>query len=385
MNKLSKRGSGREGGGALRWVVLVAAAVAFVAVVLVTKNSNSSKPEVDLAVATPPPPAPTPEPESKPAPTPTPPPKPAPTPPPVVVAAPTPAPAPAPPDLATVAVNPGLWPPAVALTRPYFFPLIIDGKPVGQARAPEKSMLRLLRVQGTKVEVEFQKARHTIPASVTDLLDRALAIRNGTAAPQKTAPVQQAAPLPVAGEPGGMVGNSPPPMAAAPPTRTAGDADAVKLGQRIAVEVMPARATRTEGGDFDDKKDRFKLRVKFTNMDNALSAEGLKGEIFVFGESMRNRSVRSVLAVQSFTFALPRRAVHEFSTEEIVTSYDDSQFARFGSKYESWYLRVRNSSGTEIFSKSSSPTLLKSADKITGLAVGSFYDRKTFKQSMSDR
>jgi hypothetical protein len=52
---------------------------------------------------------------------------------------------------------------------------------------------------------------------------------------------------------------------------------------------------------------------------------------------------------------------------------------RRGVKYGSWFLRVRNSAGTVVLTKSSSATLEKLADKITGLTAESYYDRKTFK------
>jgi hypothetical protein len=271
-------------------------------------------------------------------------------------------------DLATVAVSPALWPPKVALLQPFSFPILLNGRVAGQARAPAGTLLRLVRINGQEVEIEFQNVRHSIPALSTDLMQRALQrLQTGASVPPQY--LQQAATV--------RQSDSPVPARVA---RTSTDSDTARLAQRLSIETIPKKTTRIEGGDFDDKKDRFTLKVKFTNTDTALVADSLKAEIFIFGESILDRSIRKVLATEEFTFSLPAHGVHEVATKEVATAYDKTG-AKFGFEYEGWFLRVRNSSGAIITVKASLPTLLKSADKIVGLKVDGQYDRNTFAEN----
>lgn len=122
-----------------------------------------------------------------------------PTPTPVVaVATPTPTPALTPPplDIATVVRTPALWPPQVLLVQPVALPVILNGRPVGEAKVPAGTPLRVLRVGPQQVEIEYQNARHLIPLASTDLMPRALAAfrANGSVLPE--APVAVATPPP---------------------------------------------------------------------------------------------------------------------------------------------------------------------------------------------
>jgi len=168
--------------------------------------------------------------------------------------------------------------------------------------------------------------------------------------------------------------------AATPPP--AGDAAASKLAKCITVETIPKKGTKIEGGDWDDKKDRFTLRVKFTNTDNAMAAENLKAEIYVFAESILDRNVRKVLAIEDFTFSLPVHGTHEVTTKGASTMYDKTG-VKWGYEYEGWLLRVRTNEGALVLVKSSVPSILNLADKVTGLKVNGYYERSTFKPAKS--
>jgi len=154
---------------------------------------------------------------------------------------------------------------------------------------------------------------------------------------------------------------------------------AVKIGERLGVEVVRMKRSRIEGGDFDDKRERIELKVKLTNTDTKLSADQSKGEIFIFAESILDRTALKLLAVEAFDFSLPPRGIHEFVTPEVVTTYDTTG-ARFGHKYEGWVLRIRDKTGDLVLTKSSSPTLLKGSEKATALTKDALYDRVTFKE-----
>lgn len=171
------------------WVVilLLAVAVAY----LIWQKLAPPKPPPRVVQATPvpvtPPPA-TPEPVIvKATPTPT------PTPAPVVMATPTPTPTPPPLDMTMVARAPGLWPKQISLVQPINFPVVLNGRVVGQAMAPVGTVLRVLRVGAQQVEVEYQNNRQVVPVASTDLYQKALATfrANGSVIPE--APVVAAA------------------------------------------------------------------------------------------------------------------------------------------------------------------------------------------------
>lgn len=55
-----------------------------------------------------------------------------------------------------------LWPKQVSLVYATSFPIIFNGKISGHVQAPAGSMVKLLRVAGQNVEVEFNSARQTL-------------------------------------------------------------------------------------------------------------------------------------------------------------------------------------------------------------------------------
>ena len=376
---LRHRGSQR--GGGLPWIVALVALGSGAAFFLMTKKPEApvaapptmaARTPAPISPITPLSPAAAPEAPVVPEPAPE-------APPPIVQATPTPAPAATPPplDLATVARTPALWPLQVGLVQALSFPVVLNGRVVGQAQAKPGTLLRLLRISGEQIEIEFQNARHVIPAASTDLMQRALAkFTSGGAALAVRSRPASAASLPAMSAP------ARPASAPAATPRPAGDANVSKLAKSIAVETIPKKGTKIEGGDFDDKKDRFTLRVKFTNTDNALAMDNLKAEIYIFAESILDRNVRKVLAVEDFTFSLPVHGTHEVATKEASTMYDKTG-ARFGYEYEGWLLRVRASDGALVLVKSSIPSVLKMADKVTGLKVNGYYERNTFKETKS--
>ena len=353
--RMNRRKLGASYVGVAVWLVL-ACVVVGAAFYMVQKKRVPESPKPVIAVATPEPATPvpaTPKPVVVQA---------TPVPVPVVMATPTPVPVatPLPLDLATVARTPALWPAQVLLVEAKSFPVSFNGRVVGEAKVPVGTALRLLRVGGQQVEVEYQNQRHLLPVAVTDLMPRALAAfrQAGSVLPQ--APPTTAAIAPEAAP-------------AATPRAALGG---VKIGERIAVEVVRQKRSRIEGGDFDDKKDRIVLKVKLGNTDTTISGDNLKGVICVLGESIMDRNAVKMLAKQEFTFSLPPRGAHELLTEEVETAYDTTG-ARFGHRYEGWVLRVRDSAGNVIMEKSSSPSALKIAAKISEVEVNSEFDRST--------
>ncbi len=123
-------------------------------------------------------------------------------------AMPAPAPAEAPLDFEMIANTPAVWPKQVTLVRVTPIPVVINGKLAGQAQLPAGTVLRLLRIAGTQVEVEYQNARQIIPAASTDLVSRAAALRASavTAVAPPVAAPPAAAPSPAAVPDPGLYG-----------------------------------------------------------------------------------------------------------------------------------------------------------------------------------
>ena len=157
-----------------------------------------------------------------------------------------------------------------------------------------------------------------------------------------------------------------------------------KIGDRLTVDVIPSVKTKIEGGDYDDKMDRIKLKVKLTNRHTTIAAEKFKGEVYVFGESILDRNNVKVLDSASFDFSLRPLAIHEMGTEEVTTGYDNTG-VRHGYKYLGWLVRVKDGSGESVLSKSNLPELAKKTEKAAGLAKGNTYDRTTFKDKPTTR
>ena len=349
----------------LRWSWVRVAGLGGLSLLLSLSGCRKPAPAVRRA-ATPSPvpatPEPTPVPVAKATPVPT------PTPAPIVVATPTPAPATPPPlDLATVAATPSLWPPQVALSAPITFPVMINGRVAGEVKAPVGTLVRVVRLVGTQVEIEFQRNVQAVPAVSTDLMQRAVVLYKN---PRPTTPVPAAPLLPVAG----LAPAPPPSTARAEPT----ELPSAMIPQRLNIEVFRQKKSRVEGGDWDDKKDRIELKVRLTNSDAGKSMQKLKGEIYIFSESILDRTATKLLGKEGFDVTLAPRGVHEFTTPEVTSEFDTTGI-RFGFKYEGWFLRLRDNSGKEVFLKSSMPSFLRNAAKIDGLEVGKAYDRSTFK------
>ena len=151
-------------------------------------------------------------------------------------------------------------------------------------------------------------------------------------------------------------------------------APAAKFDQRVQVEVVRAKKTRIEGGDFDDKRDRIVLKVKLTNSDTAAAYNDCKGELYIWAEHIVNRKAFKLLGKEQFTFSLPARGTHTFTSTEVETAWDKTD-AIFGAKYDGWVLVVRDSEGTILLKKATTPVWLPVAEKLRDLQAGTSYDR----------
>lgn len=143
----------------------------------------------------------------------------------------------------------------------------------------------------------------------------------------------------------------------------------------VKVEVMIGRPSKVEGGDFDDKRQVLKPRVKLTNTDIRQNYENHKGSLMLLGESTIDSKVFKVLTRHEFDISLPIRKMLEEEAPEVITTYDTTG-AKFGFKYDCWILVVKDSKGTLALVKSSSPSLEKLAPQLDSLKANACYNRQ---------
>jgi|GEM_PF-2536379 len=270
-------------------------------------------------------------------------------------------------DFDAVAGDPKLWPKQVALIKPVNFPLVFNGKVVGEAKVPAGTAIPVSRVIAASnglqagVEVVYQGVKRMLASDATDVIARATAVRKSAAESVSASVARTGNALPFSSQPRATVH-----LPAAPTPAAASSANAA---QRISLEVIRQKRTRIEGGDWDDKKDRITLRVKLANSDSRQAFENYRGEVFVYAQSVLDPARTKLLGKHAFKFSLPVFGKHEVTTEEYVTAYDTTD-VRFGHQYQGWIIQIYDAQGNMIIEKATNPTLAKSAEKLTHVGIG---------------
>jgi hypothetical protein len=249
------------------------------------------------------------------------------------------------------------------------FPILLNGKVVGQALAPVGTVLTLVRVlpdpAKEQVEVLYQNNKEIVPADAIDLIPRASALKNAGDSQPPVPPVPaQKIPSPAAPALTGA-----PKTGATDPLRTK-----TEFASRITVSAMRGKSTKIEGGDFDDKRDRITFTIRFRNADPNRPCPGLRVEFYVFGQSLVN--VKAVKLLQKYDKALDLAPLEdmEFDTPEVVTDWDNTG-AIFGAKYKGWYLFVMNADGEVVLEKNS-VQFLDAGSGLSKATVGRYYNKK---------
>ena len=75
-------------------------------------------------------------------------------------------------DLPKLAANRTDWPKTVALVKAREFPAVVDGKVVGNALVPKGTEVRLLKIEGSKLGLEYRGGGAWAQPSETDLAER---------------------------------------------------------------------------------------------------------------------------------------------------------------------------------------------------------------------
>lgn len=143
----------------------------------------------------------------------------------------------------------------------------------------------------------------------------------------------------------------------------------------VKAEVMIGRPSKIEGGDFDDKQQTLKPRVKLTNTDVRQNYEGHKASLMLIGESTIDAKVFKVLQRHDFNVELPVRQILDEEAPPVTTRYDTTG-AKFGFKYDGWILIVKDAKGGLVLAKSTSPSLEKMATQLDSLKQDGCYNRQ---------
>ena len=133
------------------------------------------------------------------------------------------------------------------------------------------------------------------------------------------------------------------------------------------------KRSRIEGGDWDDKTDHIRLKVRITNPDPSLATEKLKLTVYVFVGSVVSPNKCMLLGRGTFDFDLAPRAETTVSTEEFDSAYDTNG-ARWGYKYSGWILEMKNASGKSVFTKVSASTYANALPVLASLTDKGIYD-----------
>jgi hypothetical protein len=271
----------------------------------------------------------------------------------------TPRPPQIPLKLADVVQDHSLWPPQIALTKPTQFPAVMNGQVIGSVGQPVGTVFRLVGVSLLGAEVVFRGATTRIPASATDLLARAEALRPQSADIPAAAAVLASSKI----------------VTPTPVPKKESAAPVVYLApSKLEIEMVRLKQSRIEGGDWDDKVDHITLKAKLQNPDTKLSAEKLHGTIYLFADSILTRGNRLLLGRYSFDCELGPRAERSFTTAEFSCAYDTTD-ARFGYKYAGWVLQLQDAKGKTQFVKASAPSLEKASEHFAKLKDKAVYDR----------
>lgn len=142
---------------------------------------------------------------------------------------------------------------------------------------------------------------------------------------------------------------------------------------RVTIDVSRIKSSKVEGGDFDDMRDRIAFKLKFRNSDPNKAFDGLKYEMFIFGQSMVDRKVYRLLQKPTGTFSLAPLQTFDVETPELVSEWDDTD-AVFGEKYKGWYLKVFGPDGSLLVEKSVS-SFFGNTSTLSNLQEGGYYDK----------
>jgi hypothetical protein len=145
------------------------------------------------------------------------------------------------------------------------------------------------------------------------------------------------------------------------------------------LQILRNRSKDTEGGDFDDRKQKVRLTAVIQN--GGLDVvEGLKLDIFLIGEVMdddfKDGERFKFLDRQSFDFTLQPSEILRKELLELVLKFDESSAARFGERYYGYVARIVQKDGTIVWDDSDKQKLKGSFETLSKMSKGQQFDKK---------
>lgn len=146
---------------------------------------------------------------------------------------------------------------------------------------------------------------------------------------------------------------------------------------KIFLDANRKRFTKTEGGDFDDKKQKVQLEITVRNLDLNGKVNGLTLHYWALAQSAEDRRVYKVIDAGEFPVSLDNTAEGreiQHKGEEVVLQYDDTGYAKFGVAYKGCLLVVLNAEKEVVAVKASQPAWQTNFERAFDLRKGSWCD-----------
>ncbi len=160
--------------------------------------------------------------------------------------------------------------------------------------------------------------------------------------------------------------------------QNSGDPRIMDRPERIDIQVVRQKRTRTEGGDYDDKRDRITMIIKVKNRNYNKEFPKMTARFLLIGESVTARNSYVVLDEEEFDFNLGvgnKGGEIEHETQQVVTDYDDELYAHHGNRYEGWIIFLTNSEGQVCAWKASKQVWERNLDRALDLREDQWVDR----------
>lgn len=143
----------------------------------------------------------------------------------------------------------------------------------------------------------------------------------------------------------------------------------------INIDVVVGKPAKIQGGDWDDKQQRVKLRVKVSSVGVRTPLGQLSATVLVLGDSAIQTGITKVLSREQAKVDLSTQTSFEHAMKEVQTSFDKTG-VKHGFSYGGWVVVLTDEKGALVTCKATSALLQSNPDKVLALGEGTCFDRK---------
>lgn len=147
-----------------------------------------------------------------------------------------------------------------------------------------------------------------------------------------------------------------------------------RFASHVTVDVSRSKKTKTEGGDFDDKKDRISFKITLKNSSPSLAFDDIGVEFYLFSQNQSNTKAFRLMQVEKAKASVGPLKDWSMETPEIVSAWDNTGYV-FGNKYKGWVLRLLDPDGNLLLEKTST-SYFTNLDTLPSLKAGSYYSKE---------